>query len=186
MEAYDIVIKMLDKNGIDYRSNEKLAADILSFGQNMEGKKLKESLLTTDRIKKPIECPVCEKNIQIHPYSLSKSMCNILIQACRLKINGKKYFHVDDDLEMPNSSGGVFAKLRHWGIVRPQLNSDNKTLVSGMWTVTDKAMYFVGNKSKLSKRVFLYNSRKISEDRELLSIIDILGLEDYKKLMNLK
>lgn len=179
------IAKLLEENGITWQDNRRLAEGIKDLATRTSLQGVKESILNTDRIKQAVECPVCEQNIKVHPVSLNKTLCELLIKACKIDAGGQKYFHVQDDLDVPLSVGGGWAKLRHWDLIEPQPNpSDPTKAIQGMWCVTVKAMEFIGQKITLPSKVYLYNSRLISKHREQVSVVDVIGdFEEYKELM---
>jgi len=179
---------LLEKNGMQWQDHKSLASGIkdLVASSSLEG--VKETYLNTDRVKESVQCPVCEKTISIQTVPLSKIHCELLIKACKIDAGGKKYFHMDRDLEVPIKVGGGWAKLKHWGLIEAQPNpKDPKTTVQGMWCVTIKAMEFIGQKITLPSKVYIYNAKKTSEHREQVSIVDVIGdFDEYTKLMSHK
>ena len=181
------IAEILQENGIEWCDHKKLAGDIQSLVRNTTLQGLKESYLNTDRIKKPLPCPICEKNIQIHSESLNRTNCELLIKACKITaLEGKKYFHAGEDLGVSYAIGGGWAKLKHWGLIEQQPNpKDSTKAIKGMWSVTEKAMLFIGRQIKLPAKVYLYNSELKSSDRKEIDIVDAIGdFDAYKQLMN--
>ena len=182
------IADLLEKHGIDWNSNVKLADDIKTLATNTVIEDIKAAYVNTDRVKEGIECPICEQNIKIHCVSLNKTLCELLIKACKLDASGQKYFHVVDDLDVPLSVGGAWAKLRHWGLIEPQPNPANPSkALQGMWCVTVKAMEFIGDKKTIPSKIYLYNSNLVSMHRDNVSILDVIGdFDQYAALMNIE
>ena len=182
------IAALLESNGMEWRSNVKLAEGIRALAIKTSIKEVKDSYLNTDRVKDAATCPVCEQNIKIHAVALTKSSCELLIKACKIDVGGQKYFHVQKDLDVPLNVGGGWAKLKHWGLIEPMLNTNDPTKsVQGMWCVTVKAMKFIGQVIKLPSKVYLYNSRLISVHRDEISIIDAVGdFNEYTRMMSLE
>lgn len=180
------IAELLDNHGIDWRTNQGLAQGIKKLTTSTVVKDIKESYLNTDRVKEATECPICEQNIKVQTVPLSKITCELLIKACRLDAGGKKYFHVDKDLGVPLKVGGGWAELRHWGLIEPQPNpKDSTKSIQGMWNVTVKAMEFIGQKITLPSKVYIYNSNLVSEHREQVSIVEVIGdFDEYANLMS--
>lgn len=179
------ILELLRKNGMDYTTHPKLAEGIQGLLRKTTLENVKDSYLNTDRIKHPVDCPICEKNIEIHGESLNKQKVELLIKACRIVINGQKYFHAGNDLGVTYAIGGGWAKLKHWGLIEQQPNPDDpEKFIKGMWTATEKAMLFIGRQLTLPSKVYLYNSRLISEHRKEIDVVEAIGdLDTYNELM---
>lgn len=186
MESINKDIKeILEDNGIG-SPNENLINSLTGYISGTVLKDIQASCMSVEkRVKTAISCPICEQNIKIHPYTLNRNVCELLIKACKIDVSGKKWFHGERDLGTTQKEGGTFAKLKHWGLIERKPNpKDPNKAIKGMWCVTVLAMEFIGQKVKLPSKVYLYNSKLISKQRDEISIVDAIGnYDDYAALM---
>jgi len=171
------IINILKANNIDWQSKPQLAKDILKFAQEMKLEQLQDSFVNTTRLKEPIDCPLCTQNIAVEEIPLEKLHGILLIKACWLTHNGKPMLDVTQDMGLNTETEiDYFFNLQHWGLIIIH----SKTI----FTVTEPAMYFIGQQLQLPKNVYVYNQRLVSKHRELVDVVNIIGnFDKYKELM---
>ncbi len=185
-ELHQKVAELLRENNIHWQDNKKLATDIVKLVQETGIGDLKSSYLNSDRLKNSVKCPICEKNIELQKISLNKNNCQMLIKSYLQDKNGKQYFHVSTDIGASFSTGGGYAKLRHWGLIEGQRHDQNSDkIVKGMWSITDRGRRFVEGSTILPKTLILYNADINSVGTQKTNIFEAVGgHEAWNKLMN--
>lgn len=133
-------------------------------------------------------CSACGQNVKMYKKKIDSLMAVYLIKLYKLS-NGSsgKYFHVENDLDVPLKVGGSWAKLRWWGLIEEQakdeLNTTSRT--SGYWKITERGIHYAKGEITLPKYVKLYNGKCRGSEGKKTTIQESLGDKfNYQELMN--
>lgn len=189
------IINMLSKHGINYYDNPPLGTAIkeLVFKYS-DGSKdsaiqvIKQDIFNPKTMAEGKKCPCCEQHVEMHKKNIDSMMAYRLFKLYNLNNNSDRtYFHVEDDIKVPNKLGGGWAKLRHWGLIeqKPKVEGEGNGRTSGFWKITEKGMMFVEGKIMVEEHVRLYNGKKYEVKGKLVSINDCLKNKfNYNDLKN--
>lgn len=132
-------------------------------------------------------CPCCNQKVKLYPRPIHHSMAVCLIRLYKLCVSGDPatYHHVNE-FGADGTRGGDFAKLKYWGLTaeKSKDENDDRTRTSGYWAITQKGKDFVLDKITVNKRIYIYDSKKVMQDEEQVSIRHTLGKKfNYGELM---
>jgi hypothetical protein len=131
-------------------------------------------------------CPCCGQLVKLYKRNLNATRARGLIWLYRTSGEKRRWIHVGDTA--PRSivkSGGEFAKLRWWGLIQEQPNTDDEAKrTSGIWRITEAGVAFVLRQSLLPTAVYLYNNRLVGHSPDTTDIAAALGRKfSYAELM---
>ncbi len=131
---------------------------------------------------KGTHCPCCGQFVKVYKRKFNTVMVRGLISLYKL---GPGYHHVRDIIKGISSTGtNDFSKLRYYGLIQEQCNTDSTKRTSGNWKITPKGELFVLNKISLPKYVFIYNANIEGFSEEFVTIEQALDNKfNYNELM---
>lgn len=125
-------------------------------------------------------CPCCGQGVKLYHRPIYFNQAFSLINLYKL---GPGYFHISA-FSTGRTGGGDFAKLRFWGLIAEQPNTDDGKRTSGMWEITEKGINWVLGETTVQKYVDIYNQKPISFSSDQISIREALGNDfNYDELM---
>lgn len=132
-------------------------------------------------------CECCGRLLKIYKRKLSRAMAFYLINIYKLHRQkpDTAYFHVRS-VGAP-STGGDFAQLRYWGLIRERSNEKPEKKTSGMWRMTDFGARFVKREEQVPKQILLkWGSELLGFTGEMADIKTCLEYKNkfnYRELM---
>jgi hypothetical protein len=104
-------------------------------------------------------CPCCQQHAQMYSRPITSAMAAALILLYRHQLSnpGMTWFHAEnffkDRKNIPASIRGDFSKLRFWGLIQADDDSE------GYYRVTTKGIDFIKGEIKVESNVKLYNNK---------------------------
>jgi len=150
----------------------------------MENNTLQEAKkIIDDGIKKGVRCPCCNQLCKLYHTALRANNAILLIAIYKLQISsGREWVHILNEL---NPNNGDYAKLRHWGLLKPRGDAPEKDVKSsGYWSITEKGKKFVLGQILVPSYVYLFNNKKYGESETMTDIKSSLGKKfSWRELM---
>jgi len=130
------------------------------------------------KIEKGANCPCCNQFVKAYQRSISSSMANGLIKLYDI-VGINTVFHLEETLRDNNLTAFVrsdFPKLRFWGLIE-QLEGirEDGSNRAGNYKITQRGEYFILNKLKVVKYVYVYNNKVLKTKGNDVNIIHCLG-----------
>ena len=123
-------------------------------------------------------CRCCRQPIMKHKHSFSKSLANILLQACnRFKIGYA--FHLQKDLKLTKNQYNNFQKLRYWGFVSKHFENGKRK--GGYWFLTCEAVRVIKEGKLFAKKVITFNN-EVLETEGLICFKEAIGYYDIPEI----
>jgi hypothetical protein len=186
----DKVISLLATHGIDWNTNIQLAKDIKELALEHNIETLVNETFTKEKMKEGCKCVVCKQNVKMYKKKIDSQMAYFLIRLHKITKENptKRFFHVQDDINVTLKVGGSWAKLRYWELIeeQPKDSSATEKRTSGMWRITMKGIDFVEGKINVLKYVKLYNQTFYGYDGDEVSIREAIKDKfNYQELMGI-
>lgn len=132
-----------------------------------------------------LTCPCCQQHVQRYSRPITSAMAAglILFYYQQIRNPETQWIHAEEFFKekrgLPSSIRGDFSKLRFWGLI--QANDESE----GYYRVTDKGMDFVKLSAKVESHVMLYNNKSYGFKGHYVDIQWCLKKKfDYIKLLN--
>jgi hypothetical protein len=136
---------------------------------------------------KGCDCPACGQFVKLYRRKLNSGMAVTLLRMHQYDRRG--WINVKDFLRQNKfRNNHDWTLLRHWGLIVERdegIIEGGKSL--GQWRITYEGSQFVLNRSRVFKRILLYNNVLQSFDEsETTNITEALGNKfNYQELMEL-
>jgi hypothetical protein len=104
-------------------------------------------------------CPCCQQHAQMYSRPITSAMAAALILLYRHQLDNSSmtWFHAEnffkDRKNIPSSIRGDFSKLRFWGLIQADEDSE------GYYRVTSKGIDFIKGHIKVESNVKIYNNK---------------------------
>lgn len=137
-----------------------------------------------DNWEKGTECPCCGQMVKLYKRRLNSAAALYLIDLLK-KSGGKAGVAVHiTEIGKASTSGGSFAQLAHWDLIKPIHNTDTSKRTSGQWCITAKGVDFVRGTITVPAYTFQFDGKCLGSSDERISIKQALGVKfDYSDLM---
>ena len=128
------------------------------------------------------DCPECGQFVKLYERQISAPMAALLLRLFKLdRKSPDQFFHVSE------ITPGDFAKLRYWGLITMQANTEAFKRCSGYWAITDRGRQFAKGKLGVPKYALVYNQDFYGYEGGLVNIHACLDKHfDYSELMALE
>jgi hypothetical protein len=116
-----------------------------------------------------VQCPCCNQTLKVYKrtiYSTTASWLQLLVAA---SCEGEDFVFVD--VKDIDARGGDYAKLRHWGLVRPSPTGSN----SGWWKPTEAGVEFVKGSLEVPRDAFIVNNTLVGFSEVYVTMSEALG-----------
>jgi len=135
-----------------------------------------------DNYEEGTKCPCCGQNVKLYKRKLGSVMARCLIKMYN---STSKWMHVRDIVKGISDTGtNDFSKLKYWGMIEEQENTDTRKRNSGYWKLTHKGELFVVGRETVPSHAHIYNTRLMGWSDTQISIRQALGNQfDYEELM---
>jgi hypothetical protein len=150
--------------------------------------KAKNDLRQGWKTSKGATCECCGQKVKLYKRKILGVMAFGLISLYRMSKHEhpRKSFHRNDIL--PHDNSGSFAKLKYWGLIEEDINSDPEKRCSGYWSITDLGIDFVEERAVVPKYAYTYNMKVVfdlyDDPEEKIGIREALGNKfSYPELM---
>ncbi len=134
-----------------------------------------------DNFKTGATCPCCNKYVKAYKRKLNSGIARALIIMYKLGAVNKKYIHVQNE----------FAKLKLRATTMDYAYAEKWSLIEdgdelGTWTLTDKGVDFVNNRTVLPDYCLVYNGNVYGWSKKLINIDTALTIKyDYDEMMDI-
>ncbi len=137
-----------------------------------------------DNWKQGVKCPCCGQMVKLYKRRLNSAAALCLIDLLK-KSGGKAGVAVHiTEIGKASTSGGNFAQLAHWDLIKPIRNTDTPKRTSGKWCITAKGVDFVRSTITVPAYTFQFDGKCLGFSDERISIKQALGVKfNYSDLM---
>lgn len=145
---------------------------------------------------KGTECPLCEQRAQLYVRKLSGTMIAVLVswyRHNREQGDTNDWLHVTSWLATTNLSpsikgGGDWAKMKYWGFIEPQPNTDKEKSSNGFWRITPQGVEFILGLVKVQSYFLVFNDQPfapVGDDVPMVGVHEALGVKfSFDELVN--
>lgn len=124
-------------------------------------------------------CPVCKLRVAVRRRPLNYALARALIDLVDQYVvsRPRRWIHTGELVVIQNrAAGGDFAKLRHFGLIRPRpRDPETGRKYDGYWKPTREGYRFVVGEIRVPSAVYLHNTKCLGIDKETISIREALG-----------
>jgi len=135
--------------------------------------------------RKGVSCPCCGQFVKLYKRKFSTVMARGLISLHHLCKNNNDYHHVSTIMSKISPTGSNdFSKLRYYGFIEEELNTNTSKKTSGNWRITDAGVKFVHKQLLAREYMLIYNTKLKGLEGNSINIEDALGNKfNYQQLM---
>lgn len=129
-----------------------------------------------------MDCPCCGRYAQVYKRRITSTMAAQLVELHRAGGAGA-FVHIK--AVVGNRSGaGDFTKLKYWGIIRQAEHDDPARRDSGLWTITERGLYFMRGMLHLPEYFLVFDDKIIGRSETQVSFEQCFGQHfNYERLM---
>lgn len=119
-------------------------------------------------------CPACLQKINLtrRPFSREYAQC-----LAKLYRGGQDKFQHFKDFR-PHDNFNDYNKIKHWGLIEPQENSDPKKAGAGYWRLTYKGIEFIHGKTTIPDAVYIFNDSRINVSDDTIKEVKFRDVYD--------
>lgn len=141
----------------------------------------REQIFDENTFIKGSHCPCCDQFVKKYSRKLNSLRARSLISLFQ---QNTKIYPVHISKIAGANTGGEFALLRYWGLIKEARNDRSDKRTSGKWFITAKGCEFVKNNLQVPAYLFIYNNEPIGFSDEMTTIKEALTSKfDYRELM---
>ena len=129
-------------------------------------------------------CPCCGQFVKLYKRKLNSGMASTLIRIYR--DNQQAWTHVKNFLrENKYQNSHDWTRLKDWGLLEEQENTETTKKTSGTWRITDRGVKFIMGQIAVPSHIFIYNNSLQGYSNTEINIYKALGKHfNYTQLMN--